>query len=155
MSLLKQAWLNTMADAKYRAQAITFPATWYISLFTVAPTRSAAGTELSTGAGYTGYARQAIASSLANWSGTQSDGSTTASNGTRDYISNNVAITFSAALTAAWNGIVAFGLHDALTSGNHHEFGNIVDENGNPITVSRAVGDPLVFAPGRLRLYLR
>jgi hypothetical protein len=155
MPALKQSWLNLLADAKYRGQALSFPANWYIGLFNVMPSRSAAGTELSVGGGYTGYARVAVASSLANWSGTQSDGSTSASSGTRDYISNNVAISFSASLAAAWNNIVAFGLFDAASGGNHREWGSIVDLTGAPITISREIGAAMVFAPSELRLYLR
>ena len=155
MPALKQSWLNLVIDHRYRAQAITIPATWYIGLFNVIPTRSASGTEISTGAGYTGYARQSIACSLANWSGTQGAGTTTASSGTNDYITNNVDITFSASLAAAWSGLVGFGLFDAVSGGNHREWGEIVDSGGNAITVSRAIGEPVIFEAGQLRLYIR
>lgn len=155
MPALKQAWLNLIIDAAYRGESITFPATWYIGLFNVLPTRSTSGTELSTGAGYTGYARVGVASNTTNWSGTQSDGSTAVSSGTRDYISNNIDIQFVDPLAAAWTGIVGFGLFDALSGGNHREWGTITDSSGNPITISRAIGESVLFEPGQLRLYVR
>jgi hypothetical protein len=148
--MLSQYWMNMLLDANWRNQSITFPATRYIALFTVLPTRNTAGTELSTGGGFTGYARQALASSMANWSGTQGAGTTSASSGTDDEISNNVAVTFSAALAAAWAGVVGWGVFDASTAGNLLEFGDIVDAGGTPITRSFAIGDPVEFAAGTL-----
>jgi hypothetical protein len=148
--MLSQYWLNLLIDANLRNQAITFPATRYIGLFTVLPTRSTGGTELTTGAGFTGYARQALAASLANWSGTQGAGTTSASSGTDDEVSNNVAVSFSAALAAAWAGVVGWGLFDAVSAGNLLEFGSIVNASGTPITRSFAIGDPVEFAAGTL-----
>jgi hypothetical protein len=155
MASLRQAWLNLHIDAEFRGQEITFPATWYVGLVAVLPTRSTAGTELSTGAGFTGYARQAMPADMTTWSGTQSDGSTTASSGTREYITNNINVSFSASLAAAWNGIVGFTLHDAVTAGNQRRWGSIVNSAGTAITISRAIGEPVIFEPGQLRLYLR
>jgi hypothetical protein len=155
MPSLTQDWLNLLADAEFRQVSFTFPSANYIGLFRVMPTRSTAGTELSTGAGDTGYARQSLPWSLTNWSGTQSDGSTVASNGTRNYITNNVAITFSTSLSAAWNGIVGFGLFSASTGGVLRRFGQITNDAGTPITISRAVGESYIVDPGRLRLYLQ
>lgn len=63
------------------------------------------------------YARVAVTSSLANWAGTQSAGSTTASTGTSGTISNNAAITFPAP-TANWGTVVEYCVFDASTSGN-------------------------------------
>ena len=63
------------------------------------------------------YARVAVASSLANWAGTQSAGSTVASTGTGGTTSNNNAVTFPAA-TADWGTVQCFGLSDASTAGN-------------------------------------
>jgi hypothetical protein len=148
--MFSQYWLNLIHDANRRGQAIVFPATRYIALFTVMPTRNTAGTELSTGAGYTGYARQAYAASMANWSGTQGAGTTSASSGTSTDVSNNVAVEFSASLAAAWPTVVGWGEFDALTVGNLLEFDPIVDSNGDPITRSFSIGDPVSFAPGTL-----
>jgi hypothetical protein len=153
MAALRQAWINSELDWRFRGQTLTPPATNYIGLVLVLPTRSSAGTELTTGAGYTGYARQAMPADMTTWSGTQSDGSTTASSGTRTYISNNIAVTFSASLAAAWNSIVGFAVYDAVSGGNQYEWGSIVNSSGVPITISRAIGEEVVFEPGQLRLY--
>lgn len=115
---------NKLIDFLFRAQALTAiatataaagtgPATLYIALFTTNPTDSTAGTEVSGGS----YARVAVTSSLANWAGTQSAGSTTASSGTGGTTSNNNAITFPAP-TANWGTITGVGVLDASSSGN-------------------------------------
>lgn len=104
---------NKLVDTFLRAQAYTMPATVYVGLYTSCPTDSTAGTEVSGGS----YARVSITSSLANWAGTQSAGSTTASSGTGGTTSNNAAITFPTA-TADWGTVVCFGVSDASTSGN-------------------------------------
>ena len=66
---------NKIIDWLLRGQTFTPPATAYVALYTTAPTDSTAGTEVSGGS----YARVAVTSSLANWAGTQSAGSTSAS----------------------------------------------------------------------------
>ena len=88
---------NKIVDAVLRGQTLGAPATGYVALYTACPTDSTAGTEVTGGS----YARVAITSSLANWAGTQSAGSTTASSGTGGTTSNNGAITFPAP-TANW-----------------------------------------------------
>lgn len=153
MANKRQSLVNLYLDFLLRAQAFTPPASWYVGLLSAAASRSSAGTEISTGAGYTGYARIEVASSLANWSGTQGDGTTTASSGTNNYVSNNAAIEFSASLGVAWNSIVGFALYDAVTAGNQRLFGVIVDSGGNPITRSFASGEACSFAAGSLRIY--
>lgn len=104
---------NKLIDAFLRGQSYTMPATVYVGLYTVCPTDSTAGTEATGGS----YARVAITSSLANWAGTQSAGSTTASSGTGGTTSNNATITFPTA-TADWGTQVCLGVSDASTSGN-------------------------------------
>jgi hypothetical protein len=119
---------NQLIDYVFRAQAFTAPATIYVGLFTVAPTDAGGGTEVSGGS----YARVAVTSSLANWAGTQSAGSTTASSGTGGTTSNNGAITFPAP-TANWGTVVAFGLFDASTSGHLLYYANL--------TTSKTIND--------------
>jgi hypothetical protein len=148
--MLTQYWMNKLIDAEQRNQSITFPTTRWIALYSALPTRNTAGTEITTGAGYTGYARVSMDPSLTNWSGTQGAGTTLASSGTDDEVSNNVAVEFSAALAAAWPGIVGWGEFDAATAGNLLKFGSIVDSNGDPITRSFSIGDPVSFAAGTL-----
>ena len=104
---------NKIVDALLRGQSLGAPATGYAALFTTCPTDSTAGTEVSGGS----YARVAITSALANWAGTQSAGSTTASSGTGGTTSNNGAVTFPAP-TANWGVVACWGVLDAPSSGN-------------------------------------
>lgn len=107
---------STLADGSVTWTAIaTIPAlnTLYVALYTVSPSDAGGGTEVTGGS----YARIAYANTLANWAGTQSTGSTTASTGTGGKTSNNVVITF-AAPSADWGTIVGYGIFDALTGGN-------------------------------------
>src|SRR5688572_20783897 len=88
---------NAFVDCMLRGQTITVNGktlswssapTYYVALFTADPTDANSGTE-ATGSG---YARVAVVCSLANWAGTQSVGSTTASTGTGGRTSNNATI---------------------------------------------------------------
>lgn len=106
---------NKLVDALLRGQAIGTPASWYIALYTDTCTEGAVGTEVSTSG--TAYARQAVTAALANWAGTQSAGSTTASSGTGGTTSNNAAITWTQS-TAAWGNVQSVGFTDAATAGN-------------------------------------
>lgn len=91
------------------------------------------------------YARVGVASSLANFAGTQSAGSTTASTGTNGTTSNNGAISFPTP-TANWasGGAMVWGAqtYDALTSGNPLWWW--------PLTIPKAInnGDSVSFAAG-------
>lgn len=104
---------NKLIDAFLRGQAFTMPATTYYALATTSGSDAACGTEVTGGS----YARVAVTSSLANWAGTQSAGSTSASSGTGGTTSNNAAVTFPAP-TANWGSVVEFCVFDASTSGN-------------------------------------
>lgn len=104
---------NKIVDWLVRGQTFTAPATVYVSLHTAACSDSSTGTEVTGGS----YARVAVTSALANWAGTQSAGSTTASSGTGGTTSNNGAITFPAP-TANWGVITHFGIFDAASAGN-------------------------------------
>lgn len=114
---------NKILDWFFRAQAIgitgataaagTGPATLYVALLTAAPSDTGGGTEVTGGS----YARVAVTSSLANWAGTQSAASTTASTGTGGTTSNNGAITFPAP-TANWGVVTHVGVYDATSAGN-------------------------------------
>ena len=104
---------NKIVDALLRAQALGAPATLYVSLHTTTSTAATPGTEVTGGS----YARVAVTSALANWAGTQSAGSTTASTGTNGTTSNNGTVTFPAP-TANWGVITGFCLFDAASAGN-------------------------------------
>lgn len=67
------------------------------------------------------YARQAVAASLANWAGTQSAGSTTASSGTGGTTSNNNSIPYPTP-TANWGLIVGMVEMDAVSAGNAWDY---------------------------------
>lgn len=141
---------NKLVDFLFRGQALgvtgasaaagTGPATLYVSLKTAADSDSTPGAEVSGGS----YARVPVASSLANWAGTQGAGTTTASSGSSGTTSNNGAITFPAP-TAAWGQVVGMGIHDAATGGNELFYAVL----GTPKTINN--GDPAPsFAAGAL-----
>lgn len=104
---------NKLIDALKRGQALGAPASLHVGLDTVACTEAGGGTEVSGGS----YARVPVVSSLANWAGTQSAGSTVASSGTSGTTSNNGVITF-ATPSAGWGTVVSVRLWDASTAGN-------------------------------------
>lgn len=114
---------NKLIDWLFRGQAIgitgasaaagTGPTNLYVALLTAAPSDTGGGTEVSGGS----YARVAVASSLANWAGTQATASTTASSGTSGTTSNNNAITFPAP-TANWGVVTHMAIYDASAAGN-------------------------------------
>ena len=85
----------------------------YVALMTAAPTDSGGGTEVSGGS----YARVAVTMSMANWSGTQSTGSTTSSTGTGGRTSNNGSISFPTP-TAGWGTVTTVAVYDQATGGN-------------------------------------
>lgn len=113
MSAMSDYLENKMVDQLFRGQTAPTTSTLYVALLTAAPSDSGGGTEVSGGA----YARVAVTSSLANWAGTQSAGSTTASSGTSGQTSNNIAITFPTP-SATWGTATHFGIYDASTGGN-------------------------------------
>jgi hypothetical protein len=132
MAALSNFLENKLIDFLFRGQALgitgasaasgTGPTTIYVALYTSSPTDAGGGTEVTGGS----YARVAVTSSLANWAGTQSAGSTTASSGTSGTTSNNNAITFPAP-TANWGTVVAAALLDASTGGNILAYGALTN----------------------------
>lgn len=137
---------NKAVDAILRGQALGAPATVHVALFTDTCTDAGPGTEVSTSG--TAYGRQAVVSSLANWAGTQSAGSTAASTGTGGTTSNNGAITWTAS-TAAWGNIQSVGFMDAGTAGNRWICINLA----SPLNVS-GTGFTVSFAAGQLTLQI-
>jgi hypothetical protein len=85
-------WLMTTGSA-------TRPTSWYVALFTAAPSDSGGGTEVSTGA----YARQAVTFKAAT-----SPGGTT---------SNSNIVSFTAS-GAGFGTVTHIGIFDALSGGN-------------------------------------
>lgn len=113
MSAMSNYLENALVDQLFRGQSAPTTSTLYVGLLTSAPSDAGGGTEVSGGS----YARVSVASSLANWAGTQSAGSTVASSGTGGQTSNNGAITFPTP-SAGWGTVTHFGIYDASTSGN-------------------------------------
>lgn len=125
---------STLADGSVVFTAISvIPAlpTYFWALFTVSPGETGGGTEVAGGS----YARVSYANSLANFAGTQSAGSTTASSGTGGTTSNNNTVTFPAP-TANWGVVVGIGLMTLATGGALHWYGDLT----TPKTVNN--GDP-------------
>lgn len=104
---------NNAVDYILRAQTWSISANVFVGLSTAACSDSSVGTEVSGGS----YARVSVARSLANWAGTQSAGSTSASSGTGGQTSNNVAINFPTP-TAGWGTVTHFFIADASSGGN-------------------------------------
>lgn len=150
MTALTDTFENKLIDFLFRGQALGItgasaaagsgPTNLYVGLFTVNPTDGTAGTEVSGNA----YARVAVASSLANWAGTQGAGTTAASSGTSGTTSNNGVITFPTPTPSGWGTVVGFGIFDASSGGNLLAFG--------ALTTSKTInpGDPVTFPAGSL-----
>ena len=117
-----------LLDHVLGAATYTPPVTVYVALYTVAPSDTGGGTEVTGGS----YARVAVTNNATNWPA--------AAAGLK---SNGTAITFPAA-TAGWGTCVAFAILDDPTAGNFLYWGDL--------TVSKAVnsGDTASFAIGDL-----
>lgn len=115
----------------FRTGSFTKPAALYVALFTVTPSDSGGGTEVTGGS----YARVQRDPLDANW---------TAASATDGLTDNAAAITFPTP-SANWGTVVAFGIFDASTAGNLLVWG--------PITPNKTInnGDPApAFATGAL-----
>lgn len=114
---------NSMLNAALRGISFTPPTTVYVALFTVIPTVSGGGTEVTGG----NYVRQTVSFV------TPANGQT----------SNTSDVLFPIA-SASWGTVVAFGLYDAASAGNLLYF--------NQLSVSRtvAINDQVKFPVGQL-----
>lgn len=87
------------------------------------------------------YSRVTIASSLANWAGTQGAGTTVASTGSSGTTSNNGTLSFPTP-SAGWGTIAAMVLSDATTGGNALLYGVMavpkVVNSGDTVPVNAA-----------------
>ena len=120
---------DKVLDHVFGGNAYTAPATLYVALYTVAPTDTGGGTEVTGGS----YARQSGAFTV---SGTNP---TTAS--------NSAAIEYPTA-TADYGTVVAVGILDALTGGNLLAYANL--DTSKPVTT----GDVFRFDAGDLDITL-
>lgn len=144
MAALSDYLENKIIDYLLRGQAFTAPATVYVGLLTAAPSDTGGGTEVTGNA----YARVAVASSLANWAGTQAAASTVASSGATGTTSNNAAITYPTPTPAGWGVVTHFAVYDAASAGNLLFYA--------ALTVSKTInaGDSVSFAPAALTLQI-
>ncbi len=121
MAALSNYMENALIDLIFRGQAWTAPSTLYFAAFTAAPSDTGGGTEVTGG----GYARVAVAATMANFAGTQAPGSTTASSGMTGTTSNNIDIVFPSP-TANWGTIVGMAIFTAASGGNMICYGPIL-----------------------------
>lgn len=120
----KSNYLDTIVlNQALRAVPWTPPATVYVALFTVAPTGSGGGTEVSGGS----YTRQPV----------------TFGSPVSQTVASTAAVSFPIA-TATWGTIVAFAFFDDPTAGNMLYYANL--------SSSRAIGfnDQVTFPAGQL-----
>jgi hypothetical protein len=118
---------NKILDATFNGVAWTTIANVWVALFTVAPTDSTTGTEVTGGS----YAR--VSTAPADW--------TAASGGS---LNNGNAVTFPAP-SANWGTVVAFAICDASTAGNQLYWGDLTASR----TINNGDGAPS-FASGSL-----
>ena len=113
----------------FGGNAYSAPSTLYVALYTVAPTDTGGGTEVSGGA----YARQTAAFTASGTNPTQA--------------SNSAAVEYPTA-TANYGTVVAVGIFDASSSGNLLAYANL--------TASKVVstGDVFRFNSGDLDVTL-
>jgi len=120
---------DLVLDFLFTTGTATRPTAWYVSLYTVAPTESASGTEVSGGS----YARVSTSFTVSGTAPTEA--------------SNTAAVEFAEA-SASWGTVVAAGIMDASTGGNLIAFASL--------TTSKAIdtGDVLRFNAGALDITL-
>lgn len=112
---LSNTFETTTLNWLFTSGAVTRPTAWYLALYTVAPTDSTSGTEVSGGS----YARQAVTMTV-----------------TGDTASNSANVEWPEA-TASWGTVVAAAVVDASSGGNIIAYGNL--------TTSKTVGSGDVF----------
>lgn len=131
---MSDVWEKRLLDYLFRDTALGLDATnHYIALFTVAPTDSTTGTEVTGGA----YARVAVARTGAGFD---------AASGTTATTQNTGTVTFPTA-TADWGTVVAFGICKSLAGALSTDLIYWGD-----LTASKTVsnGDTASFAAGAL-----
>ena len=113
---------NQALDQALNDVAPTYPASWWVALYTSAPSKSGGGTE----AAYTSYARVEI----------ERDGTAFTSPPVAGRAVNLADIVFPTP-TADGSPVVAFALMSASSGGNRHFFGtvspSVAVENGKPL----------------------
>ena len=113
---------NKVLDHVLKNTTFTSPTTVYVGLYTVAPTDAGGGTEVSGNA----YARKAVTFSAASGGAT----------------ANSADVTFDTPSPSGWGTVVAFGIFDALTTGNLLYWGDLASNK----TIN--AGDTVKFLSG-------
>jgi len=129
MAALSDYAENLLLNWLMTAGAATRPTSWYVALYTAAPSDSGGGTEVSGN----GYSRQS-----ASWDTASGTGGTTANSG---------SISFTAA-GGSWGTVTHMGIFDASSGGNLLWHGALAASK----TV--ADGDTLQFSTGNIDLFL-
>jgi hypothetical protein len=129
MAALSDYAEKLLLDFLMTTGSATRPTSWYVALYTAAPSDSGGGTEVSG----SGYSRQTVTFAAAS-----------SPAGTTD---NTGAVSFTAS-GGSWGTITHMGIFDAATSGNLLWHG--------ALTASKTVGDgdTLEFAVGNIDLTL-
>jgi hypothetical protein len=118
---------NNLANATLRNTSYTSPATVYVALYSVAPTASTTGTELSGNS----YSRQSVTFSA------PSAGSA----------SSNVAVSFGPATGNNWPTVKGMAIVDASSSGNILYFQTTTSQNV-------LIGKTLTYGSGNITITL-
>lgn len=127
MAALSDYAENLLMNWMMTTDSVTRPTAWYVALYTVAPSDSGGGTEV-TGNGYT---RQALTVATAT--------------GTGGTTSNTGNVTFTAA-GGDWGTITHIGIHDASSGGN------LLWHGAMSASKTIADGDTLQFNTGNIDL---
>lgn len=94
--------ISKLLDHTFGVTTYTPPATVFLAAYTVAPTSSGGGTEVTGGS----YARKSVPNNTTNWANSSSGLKTSLLD--QDFVQ----------ATASWGTIVAVGILDASTAGN-------------------------------------
>jgi hypothetical protein len=120
---------NATIGMWFGGTAVTPPATLYFRLTTTTPTRSAAGTQVSTGS-WTNYAPIAVTNNTTNFPAPSSSAG-----------ANGTSISFGTAATTGDISVAGIEVYDASSGGNRIGWAAITKtvQNGDPVSV--AIGD--------------
>ena len=128
MAALSDYAEKLLLDYSMTTGSVTRPTAWYVALYTVAPSDSGGGTEVSGG----GYARKTVA-----WDAAATPGGTT----------QNTGVVTRTASGASFGTVTHIGIHSAVSGS-----GNLLWHGA--MTASKTVndGDTLEFAAGNIDL---
>lgn len=136
MAALSNYLESALVDHIFRGTAFshTTPASFYVALYTAAPSDAGGGTEVTIGAN--NYARVAVTRAAGSWAATD---------GSNGVTSNVSAITFPTP-SGSWGTVTHFGILDASSAGNLLFHG--------ALTVQQTIntGNTVSFSAGQLQI---